>query len=123
MVSVHPIEDESFMIENRDASGVVRVELDCDTVKILSHTGTADVVASGRCRVGQFFNQGLGITDARNLACQSAFVNNSSINNIFVNASIYLFATLRYSGNVFVSGSPQGYDIDNRSNGRVIFTQ
>ncbi|MFM7727106.1 MAG: GIN domain-containing protein, partial [Flavobacteriales bacterium] len=84
ITSTNTINDELFSLENRGAAGVQRLMLHCDTVNLASHTGVSDAILIGQCDVVKLFSQGLGIVDARDLSANYAFVNNSSLNDIFV---------------------------------------
>jgi hypothetical protein len=94
--------------------------MDADTVDIKTHTGVCDVILTGNANEVFLFNQGLGILDARTLNASKAFVNNSSINNVYVNANDYLFSFIRSSGSVYYSGSPEIIDADIQGQGRLI---
>lgn len=109
-----------FKIENRNAAGTIALNLHADTVSIATHTGVCDVLAVGQSNITNLFNQGLGIIDARALITTDAFVNNSSINNVYVNVNGYFFALIEFSGNIFYSGTPNYIDKSIRGNGRLI---
>ncbi len=110
VTTANEISCERFSIDNRGAAGVQRFQLKCDTVNIASHTGVSDALVSGECDVVYLFSQGLGIMDARDLSSNYAFVNNSSLNNVYVQASNYLYGFIQYSGSIFYRGNPQSID-------------
>jgi hypothetical protein len=118
--TVNPIHVSRFLFENRQAAGLHQLEMDADTVDIKTHTGVCDVILTGNANEVFLFNQGLGILDARTLNASKAFVNNSSINNVYVNANDYLFSFIRSSGSVYYSGSPEIIDADIQGQGRLI---
>jgi len=110
LTTVNTITGARFSIGNRGAAGVQRFRLSCDTVNIASHTGVSDVEVSGDCDVVYLFSQGLGKTDARDLVSNYAFVNNSSLNDVYVQANNYLYAFIQYSGSIYYIGNPQSID-------------
>jgi hypothetical protein len=108
-----------FSIDNRSAAGVHRLLLKVDTVNIASHTGVSDAIVSGQCDVVYLFNQGLGVIDAGQLQSQSAYVNNSSLNDMYVNVRDYLYAYILFSGSVFYDGNPASIDQIVEGNGSL----
>ncbi len=117
---INAIHDPLFKIENRNAAGTIDLNLDADTITIATHTGVCDVVVRGNSNITNLFNQGLGTIDARKLTTTDAFVNNSSINNVYVNSNGYFFALIAFSGNIFYNGNPNHIDQDIRGDGKLI---
>ncbi|MBX7052856.1 MAG: DUF2807 domain-containing protein [Flavobacteriales bacterium] len=120
ITTVGKISSSIFKIENRTAAGVINLDLDVDTTVIGTHTGVCDVIVKGESQITQLFNQGVGFIDARDLHTTDAFVNNSSINDVYVNTNGYFFALIEFSGNVYYSGTPNHIDQSVRGEGRVI---
>ena len=120
MRSVNQITGKKFSIDNRSAAGVQTFDVQVDTVNVASHTGVSDTYVTGKSDVVYLFSQGLGIVNAAALDANYAFVNNSSLNNVFVRSSDYLFAFLQFSGNIFYSGNPQFVDPDVEGTGALI---
>jgi hypothetical protein len=118
--SVNPIQTTKFLMENRHAAGVHQLELYADTVDIKTHAGVCDVIVNGSANAVYLFNQGLGILDARAMSTPKAFVNNSSVNKVYVNASDYLFAFIYSSGSIYYSGAPDLIDVNVQGQGRLI---
>ncbi len=118
--SVNTISTSHFKIENRNAAGKIELDLNCDTVTLATHTGVCDIYAKGQSDVTNVFNQGLGIIDAQHLLSNNAFVNNSSINSVYVNTNGYFFALIEFSGNIYYSGIPNHIDRSIRGNGQLI---
>ena len=108
--SVNELTGNRFSLENRGAAGVQRISLRTDTVNIATHTGVSDAVLDGACDVVYLFNQGLGKLDARDLQSNYAFVNNSSLNDVYVYSQDYLYGFIQFSGNIYYVGNPEGID-------------
>lgn len=123
ITSVNTISSPYFRIENHHAAGTIKLKLDVDSVDVFSHTGVCDVLLEGNVFRAYLFEQGLGFIDARNLNCQQAFVNNSSINDVYIRATDYLFAFIQFSGNVYYNGSPSHIDKDIEGQGQLIRLQ
>jgi hypothetical protein len=107
-------------IENRDAAGAINLTVQADTTIIATHTGVCDVTIRGESQITQLFNQGLGTLDARDLQTVDAFVNNSSINDVYVNTNGYFYAYIAYSGNIYYNGAPNYIDEDIVGNGKLL---
>jgi hypothetical protein len=117
---VNVISDPIFKIENRNAAGTIDLHIDADTATVATHTGVCDVKVRGTSLITNLFNQGLGTVDARELITTDAFVNNSSINDVFVNCNGYFFAYIAFSGNVYYNGNPNYIDRDIQGDGKLI---
>lgn len=120
ITTVNTIDGVRFSIDNRGAAGVQTLRLSVDTVNIASHTGVSDAVLAGSCDVANLFEQGLGFIDARELSANYAFVNNSSLNDVYVQAHNYLFAYIQFSGNIHYSGEPQFIDSEIDGDGKLL---
>ena len=115
------IRTSPFKIENRNAAGEIRLRLDNDSLSVLTHTGVCDVMVEGQCHAANFFSQGVGLLDASGLHAAYAFVNNSSINEVRVRASEYLFALIKLDGDVLVYGNPGFVDEQDEGPGQLIY--
>ncbi len=120
ITSINTINGDLFKIENRNAAGNITLSLITDTVVIASHTGVADVTLKGTCDELYLFNQGVGKLDAREIIASQSFVNNSSVNDVWVYAQNYLYAYIKYSGNIFYRGSPTQIDRTINGSGKLI---
>lgn len=118
--NVDTLHGETFKLENRSASGQVNLWVDMDSLIVASHTGVADVQLNGRARVANLFNQGIGRFQAAALNSTHVYANNSSIQDMFIRCSGYLFARIDFSGNIYYEGTPMQVDEDLRSNGRLL---
>jgi hypothetical protein len=118
--TVNVIQTSRFVMENRQAAGNHLLEVDADTVIINVHTGVCDVVLQGKAQAVALFNQGLGTLDGRAMNAAMAFVNNSSINNVYVNSTEYLFSIIKSSGSVYYSGGPNQIDSEIQGQGQLI---
>jgi Putative auto-transporter adhesin, head GIN domain len=120
VVTIGFIQGEKFSIENRGAAGTQRLSLHADTVNVATHTGVCDAILDGACTTVYLFNQGLGTIDSRDLVSRYAYVNNSSLNDVYVHASDYLFGYVQFSGSVYYLGNPATIDTDIEGEGEVV---
>lgn len=120
ITSVNKIECSFLKIENRNAAGTIRLNVDLDSIAIATHTGVTDAFISGQCDQTFLFNQGLGIIDTRNLISGGVFVNNSSINDVFVKTNGYMYAFIKFSGNIYYYGEPAQIDKNIFGSGEVV---
>ena len=120
VTTVNAIQGSRFSIDNRSAAGVQRLFLKVDTVNIATHTGVSDAIVRGECDVVYLFNQGVGEIDAAQLQSRSAYVNNSSLNDLYVNARDYLYVYIQLSGNVFYDGNTSSIDQLIEGNGALL---
>ncbi len=120
ITSINQLQESRLKIENRHSAGLVRLDVLMDTLSLYIHTGVSDALLTGSATTTEIFNQGLGFVDARDLQSQYTFCNNSSINDIYINAEQYLYALIQFSGNIFYSGSPNDVDAVIEGDGEVI---
>lgn len=116
---VNTISSSFFKLENRKAAGEISLSLFVDSVSINTHTGVANVTLQGLASKTNLFNQGLGIIDARYLVTSEAYVNNSSINDVYVYSDGYLFGYIQFSGNIYYNGIPDQIDDDIEGSGNI----
>lgn len=120
ITGLNTIQCSYFKLENRHAAGVIKVSLHVDSTLIATHTGVSDCYLTGISTRTSLFNQGLGVVDARNLISDYTFVNNSNINDIYVNCNAYLYAALYFSGNIYYTGNPNDIDKEIVGSGELI---
>lgn len=111
---------DDFFYEQNHGVGDVDLDLAADSVRIACHTGVGNVRLSGQTRVVDLFNGGYGTVDARSLQSEQAFVNNSSVRDIYVNFSQYLFASISLDGNIYYTGPSDAIDPSIQGNGELI---
>lgn len=123
ITSINTINCTYFKLENHHASGTIIVILQTDSTLIATHTGVSDCLLRGTSHKTSLFNQGLGIIDARHLLSNESYVNNSSINDVYVNSNGYMYSALYFSGNIYYTGEPGHIDFDRNGTGELIKLQ
>ncbi|MFZ6051521.1 GIN domain-containing protein [Halocola ammonii] len=102
--STNQLKTDVFFYEQNHGVGDVDLSLEADSVSVICHTGIGNIKLTGTTQKVGLFNGGYGVIDARYLQSEQAFVNNSSVNDIYVNFSEYLFASISLDGNIYYSG-------------------
>jgi hypothetical protein len=118
--SIGTLEGGRIIVQNRHSAGLIKLDVNLDTLSIYMHTGVSDALLNGQATTTELFNQGLGFVDARNLQSMYTFCNNSSINDMYLRADQYLYAFIQFSGNIFVGGDPEDVDLVVEGDGELI---
>lgn len=113
----------AFTFENRQGTGDVFLRLAADTASIVVHTGFSETQVEGEVTSASLFNQGVGRFDASRLDAQVISCNNSSINELRVRASLYLYAFIGARGAVYAYGAPEQVEVERVGNGAFILTE
>lgn len=118
---LEPLNVLDFLLENRDAAGVVQLDfVHADQIRIQDHTGVAEVSVFGISDTVELFNQGWGKLDASGLHAVTALTNNSSISEMQVRTSAYLYAAVSSSGSTTYYGDPGTIDSDISGQGQLV---
>lgn len=118
--SIGELSGTYFKIENKHASGKIEIEFVGDSLAAYTQTGVSEMIIKGEVTKAELFNQGLGMMDARDLQSHEAYVNNSTINDIYVNTDGYLFGRIDFSGNIYVRSNPTQIDQAITGSGKII---
>jgi hypothetical protein len=119
--SVDTLIQSRFLLNFRNATGRVNLQLHCDTVSLFMHTGAADCIASGISKTTELFANGLGFMDASGLQTENAFIRQTSIQTLKAQASGYMYCLILSRGDVYMYDNPQHRDIEDRGDGELIF--
>lgn len=114
-------EGEVFSFDCRQGTGDIHLHLAADSVNVQLHNGVANLQLEGEARIAALFNQGTGRLDASNFMAQAATCNNSSINEMMVRTSAYLFAFIGLRGNVVYFGQNTEIELQQEGEGELIF--
>lgn len=113
----------AFTFENSQGTGDVFLRLNADTASIVVHTGFSETLIEGEVISASLFNQGVGRMDASRLHAQVISCNNSSINELRVRASLYIYAFIGARGDVYGYGTPDQLDIERVGRGEFILVE
>jgi len=118
--SIGTLSGSYLKIENKHASGKIELNFEGDSLAAYTQTGVSEMLIKGEVTKVELFNQGLGLMDARDLRSHEAYVNNSTINDIYVNTDGYLFGRIDFSGNIYVRSNPTQIDQAITGSGKII---
>lgn len=110
-----------FFIEQRGAEGSVVLPVVVDELIISLHTGSGDVVLTGRCNANAYLFSGImSPIDASGMRCWNMNVNNSGVSDIRCKADGHLDVGINGIGDVYYGGSPTGITTNGTGSGRLI---
>jgi len=111
---------DSLFVECKHGNGPVSLNLDYRVGVFQFHTGACDLQLSGNVDKAELYNNGYGRMDAGGLIAKSVFLNNSSINDVYVYADEYLYVGIYGSGDVYYRGMVQSVDLTRTGSGTLI---
>jgi len=120
VIFVDTLYTNQFAFENRQGFGDVLIRYVGDSLNVMNHTGYANFILQGSSRTAGLFHQGVGVFDATDFSSSAVYSNNSSINQMLVNSTGYLFAKLSNKGNTYYKGNPDLIDLDINGTGTLI---
>jgi hypothetical protein len=103
-----------------DGSGKIRLQTDCDELRVHLHTGCGDVEIYGKARNAYYYSRGNGQIHNENLDVPGIYIDASCTGDLFVRATEHIFARLGYDGNVYYWGKPANVESEISGNGRLI---
>jgi len=109
-----------FQIDNREGSGNLNLILDCNEAYLKTHTGPADIIASGKVNYCYVYCAGNGYFRGRQLESKDVYVQSVSTGNCYVNASNSLTVRIEYDGDVYYTGNPATIESVISGNGQLI---
>lgn len=114
------LKTDVLFYEQNHGVGDVTLDVEADSVSVICHTGIGNVKVTGTTQAVGIYNGGYGFIDTSELTANRAFVNNSSINDVKVKFSDYMFALIGRSGNIFYDGPLEVVSLSNQGSGELI---
>ncbi len=96
----------TFFLDMWDASGTVDLNLNCNSVLLRNHEGTADIYCRGTTQTLESYSNGQGTIDTRSLICKKARAINGNSSLILLSVSDELNAEIRGRGDINYFGTP-----------------
>lgn len=84
----------------------VMLDLQCDSLKAIIHTGVSNLYFTGFSDYAYFYSNGLSIFHAEQLQCDAVHVNNASTGDFFVHALSSLIVEIRSYSTTWYRGNP-----------------
>lgn len=106
LTCLNSIESDTFLINIFEGSGIINLQLNCKTSFLNYHYGTADLNVKGTSLVNYLYQASYGPVNAKELITNFNYLENKGSNNCYVNARIFLGATISSIGNVYYAGNP-----------------
>lgn len=120
VVTTSPLHASVFTIDNKHSNGQVNLNLIGDSITCNAPTGAAEIWLSGSTRKVLLYSNSYGIIHANEMQAEQAYINNSSLQPIYANASDYVFALIEYRGNIELSSAPNYYDYVRNGEGILV---
>ncbi|MCF6170773.1 MAG: DUF2807 domain-containing protein [Bacteroidales bacterium] len=111
---------DTLRIEVLEGAGRIDFEVNAHVVYCNLTYGTADIVLKGNCDIAYYFAAGFGRIDNRDLSSKFVYVNNKSSNDLFLQATVELGATIENIGNIYYAGNPPAVFLDKIGDGDLI---
>lgn len=110
---------DSLIVNVYEGSGMIDILTVTPFLKSAIHYGTADIEISGHTQLSQVYSAGWGLIDNKNMISRFVYVTSLSTNDIYVNATETLSASIRRIGNIYYLGEPK-LVLDNPGSGKLI---
>lgn len=118
--SLNKYSSKGFYVDMWEASGDLELDLECDTVFLKSHTGSANIECSGSTEVLVLYMSGTGIIDASKLQSSYALVINRDVGDLHVNVNWMMDAEIYSRGDIFYYGDPVHINLLKEGEGKLI---
>lgn len=96
----------SFIIDSRQGTGNINLDINSDEIFIRQHNGPADFSFSGTCKKTYIYTLGNGWFYFQNLESEQVHVNHEGTGDVSVKANNSLLVELYYIGNLYYYGNP-----------------
>ena len=114
------IYSDSLIVNVYEGSGSINILSVTPLLKSAIHYGTADIKISGYTHLSQVYSAGWGLIDNRNMISTFVYVKSLSTNDIYVNATETLSASIIGIGNIYDKGNPINISVDNQGSGKLL---
>jgi len=111
---------DTLKIEVLEGAGKIDLKLDVHILYCGLINATADIVLKGDCGVSYVYSAGYGLIDNRELVSKFVYVTNKSSNDLYLQATVELGATIENIGNIYYSGNPPEVDLNGTGTGKLI---
>lgn len=111
---------DTLKLDVLEGAGKIELNLDANTIYCGLSNSTADVVLKGFCELSYLYAAGFGRIDNRELVSKFVYVNNKSSNDVYLQVTTELGATIENIGNIYYSGSPAVVNLNQLGTGKLI---
>jgi len=117
---VDTLRSEEFMYEQWESNGVANFLVQNQLTAIIMHVGYCDVTVSGSTSQAELYSASVGRLRARNLISPVTLSNNTSIQDIELYATDYLYAEINLYGDIKYDGEPEVIDENISGEGKLL---
>lgn len=110
----------SLTLDLHDASGTFEINVDTDSLIVNQHNGPATVNVWGRSNYSRIYSAGNGFIYVQNLDSKRLIARHKGTGACHIRAVDYLHATVEYTGDIHVYGSPAEKFLINNGSGTFI---
>ena len=120
VTNVDTIRMDTIVVNVKEGAGTIALTLRAIKVYTNLHYGTADIIISGISTLSFNYLAGYGRIDNRLLVSNQVYLENKSSNDMFVNSTLTLEATINNIGNVYYLGNPTNVLESGTGSGKLI---
>lgn len=104
-------------------AGKIDLDLNCNTLGLGLHYGTADFHASGTSSIFTIYANSYGPFYCEDMNSNIVYIKNNGTNDCYIHANHILEAEINSVGNIYYSGNPPDLKCNETSTGRLIRIQ
>lgn len=116
---IDTLRSSEFIYEQWECNGVANLLVENDLTVITMHVGYCDVNVGGNTAKAELYSASVGRLRARNLISPITLSNNSSIQDMELFASDYLYAEINLNGDIKYAGEPLAIDENISGTGKL----
>ena len=111
---------DTLKLDVLEGAGRIELNLDAKLIFCGLTNGTADIVLKGDCEISYIYSAGSGLIDNRELSSKFVYVNNKSSNNVYLQATVEMGATIENIGDIYYAGNPAVINLNQIGTGKLI---
>lgn len=118
--TVNTMFTDTLWLRVHEGAGTIEMDINVAGLYCSLHYGTADIVLSGKCGLSYVYSASFGLIDLVKLETGIVYINNRSSNDVYLNVTAELGATIENIGNIYYRGNPSTISIDKIGTGELI---
>jgi hypothetical protein len=118
--SLSPIKIDTLELNFWDGSGCIKMNVNCQMLKVHCHTGCGDAEISGTAGNAYYYSRSNGAIRCKDLKAEHVVMDVKGTNDSYVYASQSIYAYIGYTGNVYYAGHPAEVSSVIAERGRLI---
>lgn len=114
------LRSSEFLYEQWESNGVASLLVKNELTAIVMHVGFCDVSVAGITALAELYSASTGKLRAKNLISTVTLSNNSSVQDMELYASEYLYAEINLKGDIKYAGEPANIETRLNGSGKVV---